>query len=110
MIGISQAMVASILRKRGLFAEMTPYGFPLTGKFRLERGSGIAGRENVWAITHIQTGERWRPCETTRQLSAQLDGLLKEPKLGIYRGRVRNTLRKERLRYEERLRCEVEGK
>jgi hypothetical protein len=79
--------VASILRRRKLPDQMNPYGFPLNDKFRLERGSGIAGRGYVWNITHIQTGEKWRGCETPAELRKHLDHLFKELRLGIYRGR-----------------------
>lgn len=64
--------VASILRMRHLPDQMNAYGFPLDEKFRIERGSGIAGRGNIWCITHIQTGERWKGCETAAELRSQL--------------------------------------
>jgi hypothetical protein len=79
--------VASILRRRGLPDKMNAYGFPLNEKFRLERGSSIAGRGNIWNVTHIQTGERWKGCETAKELRDHLTQLFTEPKLGIYRGR-----------------------
>lgn len=87
MSELTAQRISYMLRQRGLSGEMNAYGFPLNEKFRLERGSGIAGRGSAWAVTHIQTGERWRSVTTGKELSKHLDALFKEPKRGIYRGR-----------------------
>src|ERR1700733_1600721 len=84
---MTSEQVASILCRRHLSDTMNAYGFPLNDKFRLERGSGIAGRGNVWNITHIQTGEKWQGCETAKELRLQLTSFFKVPTFGVNRGR-----------------------
>lgn len=47
----------------GYRIEMTPYGFELRNdelvpkRARLQRGSGIAGRGDVWALVHLPDGK-----------------------------------------------------
>src|SRR5271157_1060474 len=71
--------VAALLRTLGLPDTMNPYGFAISKNYRLECGSGIAGRTEQWRIVHIPTG--WifaHQCRYKRELEPVLKQWIKE--------------------------------
>jgi len=81
--------VAKILLSMGLPDKASPYGFDLGSLrdfygirlFRLERGSGIAGRGELWTLVEIATGEAREPaCRTEKELRRVLREWLAGPK------------------------------
>ncbi len=71
--GILAEEVAAIVRELGLPDRSGPLGFDLgyhgSERFRLQRGSGIAGRGNLWALVEVHRGEQvGHSCEKPSEL------------------------------------------
>lgn len=73
---MSDSVVPRVLTALGLPVRPTPYGYDLglyEGEpFRLERGSGIAGRGHEWNITNVRSGERGPRAKETGELRRRL--------------------------------------
>lgn len=89
MYGMEADEVRFILRSLGLSDVANAHGFPVGGiqefyglrRYRVERGSGIAGRGTLWALVEIGSGERIGPrCSKPTELKRLLTEWMAGPK------------------------------
>lgn len=83
------AQISKLLESMNLRYSLGPYGFLLPATviygyaiesdYRIERGSGIAGR-GTWALTEVGSGERGKPCSRISELAKVLREWLAGPK------------------------------
>lgn len=73
---LAMSDVVSVLACAGLASSSGPNGVAFTAggmRFRVESGSGIAGRGNAWNVVRVDSGEALGPKVTTRRaLRAQV--------------------------------------
>jgi len=70
---MNASQVAEVLKEMILPVQPGPYGFLIHSgvyeNYRLERGSGIAGRGDVWHLREVRGGDRMGdPCRTKKEL------------------------------------------